>query len=649
MADHNFHPKYRPDIDGLRAVAVVSVVAFHAFPGRLRGGFIGVDVFFVISGYLISSILFRSFDRGEFGFAEFYAHRIRRIFPSLLMVLAATAAFSWTCLFPDEIETLSRHLVASAGFFENFVLFREAGYFNPASELKPLNHLWSLSVEEQFYLAYPLAMWGAWRCRFGLVPVLIVFLGLSFLLNVMEVSEAPVAAFFLPHTRLWELLSGGLLAYVTLYRKPALSEKSRNLLSTFGVFLLALSTLVLNRDDPFPGWLALLPVTGAALIIHAGVDAWLNRNILASRALVFVGLISYPLYLWHWPLLSFARIIYAETPPVTIRLVLVAASFPLAWTTYRLVERPLRFGQHAALKTWTLLGLMLAIGFYGLGMVQIQNVAGGPDMVAGATTDFNHRRFFEYLHAKFFECGPGELRESAVIVYNDVRRCAQSRDGDHRTVAIVGDSHAEHLFVGVAEALKDSENVVYYQYPCQPFYEQRDEPGCRAMTDAIDYIASDPMINSVVIAIHSGRFRGTEATEAESALAFERGLETTLLRLSGKSRVYLAIDVPGFSFDATGCVARRISFGLSKPERCSMPRAEYEESSRAYRKAVSDVASRFPSVKVLDLAKYLCDDAVCSMRKDGILMYRDATHLSIEGSRYIGREIAAAMAEQGPW
>ncbi len=161
--EHNARPAYRPDIDGLRAVAILSVVTYHAFPTKLRGGFVGVDMFFVISGFLISTIIFRSLQRGDFSFTEFYAHRIKRIFPALILVLAACYTFGWFALLPDEYKQLGKHMAAGAGFVQNFVIWKEAGYFDTTSELKPLMHLWSLAIEEQFYLLYPVLIWGAWR------------------------------------------------------------------------------------------------------------------------------------------------------------------------------------------------------------------------------------------------------------------------------------------------------------------------------------------------------------------------------------------------------------------------------------------------------------------------------------------------------
>lgn len=382
------HPKYRPDIDGLRAAAVLAVVAFHAFPNWLRGGFIGVDVFFVISGYLISTIIFESLDKSAFSFSEFYSRRIRRIFPALLLVLIACFVFGWFVLLADEYKQLGKHIAAGAGFISNFILWNEAGYFDNSAETKPLLHLWSLGIEEQFYIVWPLFLWFAWKRKFNLLIITIVVAVVTFILNIKGVKQDIVATFYSPQTRFWELLSGSLLAWFTLYKKGASSNIKHkvdfwlsrivyrktqevegktlsNALSFFGLLLLVYGFLQINKELSFPGWWALVPVLGALLIITAGSKAWVNRVILSNRVAVWFGLISFPLYLWHWPILSFARIVESEAPGRSIRVAAVVLSIVLAWLTYKLVECPLRFGKHGKAKVVVLVVVMTIIGFFG--------------------------------------------------------------------------------------------------------------------------------------------------------------------------------------------------------------------------------------------------------------------------------------------
>ena len=210
---HLTHPKYRPDIDGLRAIAVLAVIGFHAFPGWIKGGFIGVDVFFVISGFLISSILFSSLETERFSFLSFYNHRIRRIFPALALVLATCLIFGWFALLPNEYMELGKQVVAGSGFAANILFWRQSGYFDVATELKPLLHLWSLGVEEQFYIVWPVLLWLAWKKRFNLLSITVLIAVASLIYGFAAAINNTVAAFYSPASRTWELLLGALLAY----------------------------------------------------------------------------------------------------------------------------------------------------------------------------------------------------------------------------------------------------------------------------------------------------------------------------------------------------------------------------------------------------------------------------------------------------
>ncbi len=355
-----YHPSYRPDIDGLRAVAILPVILFHLYPACAPGGFVGVDVFFVISGYLISLIIFRSLERGTFSFSEFYAKRVRRIFPALIVVLSACYTLGWLLLLPDEFRLLGKHLAAGAGFVQNIILQREAGYFDVDSEMKPLLHLWSLAIEEQFYMAFPLMVWLLWRRPPNLILGLILTLMASFVLAEQGVRSDPVKAFYLPHHRFWEMISGALLALSQSSRlSPVFNRASpleefkscqalttlRSCASLLGFLLIAACVAGYHAKVPWPGALALVPVLGAVLLIAAGPAGWVNRNLLAARPMVWIGLISYPLYLWHWPLLVFLRIIEdGAVPSIASRLVVLMATFALAVLTYWLIEKPLRFG-----------------------------------------------------------------------------------------------------------------------------------------------------------------------------------------------------------------------------------------------------------------------------------------------------------------
>ena len=369
---------------------MLSVVAFHAFPGWMKGGFIGVDVFFVISGFLISTIIFENLDRGTFSFAEFYARRIRRIFPALVFVLLSSLIFGWLALIPDELNQLGKHIAAGAGFVSNFVLWSEAGYFDNSAETKPLLHLWSLGIEEQFYIIWPFVLWLAWKKNFNLLTLTILVYILSFYLNLKGVKKDATATFYSPQTRFWELLSGSILAWFSLYKKDAFANSKlridgwlvkvvcretveadrkilSNVISFVGSLLLMYGFCRITKDVSFPGKWAVIPVLGAILIILAGPKAWINRKILSNKVAIWFGLISFPLYLWHWPILSFARIIRNEVPSLSIRIAAIVLSIALAWVTVNFFEKAFRFGDSKIrLKLLALCGTILALGSTGI-------------------------------------------------------------------------------------------------------------------------------------------------------------------------------------------------------------------------------------------------------------------------------------------
>jgi peptidoglycan/LPS O-acetylase OafA/YrhL len=353
LQSNNVSPEYRADIDGLRAVAVVLVVAFHAFPTVVTGGFVGVDVFFVISGYLITGLILSDLRASKFSFARFYARRARRILPALAVVLAAVLVLGWRRLLPAPYQSLGLHAFASTLFFPNLMSWSEVGYFDVAADKKPLLHLWSLGVEEQFYLVWPAVLLIlSWRWRWLTVGLSVIVAG-SFIYSFYATGHQPAAAFYSPLSRLWELGVGGILASTNW------QVKNRSFLSVLGVILIVGSAIALQKTSPFPGALALFPVAGAALVIISG------SPLLGHKWPVSIGLISYPLYLWHWPLLSFAAM--AGPTSWLVRAAIVAASFILAVLTAVLIERPVRFGRLRPLSVSGSLAAMTAIaGFAAL-------------------------------------------------------------------------------------------------------------------------------------------------------------------------------------------------------------------------------------------------------------------------------------------
>ena len=366
------HPNYRPDIDGLRAIAVLSVVTFHAFPTFLKGGFVGVDIFFVISGYLISSIIIKSAKNSTFSFIDFYLRRIKRIFPALITVLVFSFFIGWLLLFQDELSSLGKHIRAGASFISNFVLWNESGYFDSESHAKPLLHLWSLGIEEQFYIFWPLILWFFWRTKIKMSVGISVFFLISLGLNFNNFQINPVANFYSPQTRFWELLAGALLANYQINNLDRNSDNSgkddlifKNFVAITGLLLLVSSLILISEENSFPGYWALLPVLGAVFLIFSGPNTFVSKKILSHKFLVWIGLISYPLYLWHWPLFSFAWIVNGGELSRNILFVLIVISILCAWLTYKLVERPIRFKTRSRFTGAILVLAMILIGSVG--------------------------------------------------------------------------------------------------------------------------------------------------------------------------------------------------------------------------------------------------------------------------------------------
>lgn len=357
---------YRPDIDGLRAVAVLGVVIYHAFPSIIPGGFIGVDIFFVISGYLISGILYKGHREGNFSFKDFYSRRIRRLFPALLTMLVCMLAYGWLVLLPDEFEQLAQDVVAGTLFIQNFVFWQESGYFDTAANLKPLLHLWSLAVEEQFYIFFPPLLLLIWKRKWPLAAIMGILLIISMLGNLYASMRYGAADFFLTPYRAWEFLGGSLLAWWH-YDKNHEEDvpTSREAHSLGGALLLLLGMIIIHKGDAYPGWRALLPVVGTLMLMEGGRGAWVNRKLLSNPVVVWVGLISYPLYLFHWPALSFVHIVKGNQAGTILIWEALGVSLLAAVLTYYLVERNIRYNKSKKI-TLVLMASFLLIGICGV-------------------------------------------------------------------------------------------------------------------------------------------------------------------------------------------------------------------------------------------------------------------------------------------
>jgi peptidoglycan/LPS O-acetylase OafA/YrhL len=643
---------HRRDIDGLRALAIVPVVLGHARVPGFAGGFVGVDVFFVVSGFLITALIAHELQAGSFSLSGFYLRRARRILPALIAVLAATLFVGCFMLTPGELRDVGRLVLASSLFLSNVALWQQSGYFDAALELKPLLMTWSLGIEEQFYLFWPLALgamirWRASPLRWtGAVAVI------SFGLATWACNSHPSAAFFLLPTRAWELLGGSALA---LAHRPSVRPESsnvqtRHLMSWLGLALVAVSMATLDRHSSVPGWAALAPCAGTVLLLHAGPHAWPNRFILASKPAVFIGLISYSLYLWHWPLLTFARVYTGpdELRPTQVA-ALVASAMVLAYASWRWIETPWRLGASrsrgsslrryaALLATSTLLGTFTYAG------------SGFPSRVQ---------------------------HEYAAVPVNDPPIFPSSTPLRPARVGLWGDSQALALTPGLASwAARRNEAIFLKTHnSCPPVdgidivFDGRTFAFCREFNRAAlaDY-AANANIHVVVLAARWAWYAQTRdfvfdrhtaqlisranapLAPAESQAAMLEGLTRTVnaLQAAGK-RVVLLDQVPELGFDPAACLTRRELFsGWIEWPPCSVSAQtaalRMEPSSRVLRDVARATGSQY-----VGTTGAFCDAGRCEALRNQALRYSDDNHVSPEGAdvlaQLIGPRLAAVVGD----
>lgn len=643
---------YRADVDGLRAIAVLAVLGFHAFPAVVPGGFVGVDIFFVISGFLITGIILDAAAAGTFSLAGFFARRIRRIFPALALVLAACLVAGWYLLFEDQFMALGKHVAAGAGFVSNFVLWREAGYFDASAETKPLLHLWSLGIEEQFYLAWPLLVVAMWR-RVDILVVAAFVWAVSLAFNLVSIRTDLVGTFYSPATRAWELMSGSMLACLARPGGPGLAHAvaagfgrllarpgARAVMSVAGAAAVAGASFLLDGSRHYPGAWAIVPVAGAALMIAAGADAPINRLVLAARPMVWVGLISYPLYLWHWPLLAFARILESGEPPAWLRAVAIAGAGVLAWLTYRFVEMPIRFGRGrrgVVPGLSVVMAVLLAAGW------QTYRLDGWPSRPINLSDRGHFVKYYEGI--KKFEM-PAAYREECDFMdwtnerTRDAIAPSCTQPGTDRTVLLWGDSFAQALSAGIRSSLPAGTRLAQVATShCQPSVEANDfgvpDGRCRRANEfALAALAS--LRPALVIVAQRADHEATDWT------TFARRV-----RAAGAGRVILVGPSPQWLPSLPAVVVRH-----------HWPRPPARVSEGLDRRLLDldrELQAQYGSSTELDyvsLVARLCQADGCTAIVPGTdppeLITFDMGHLTPRGSRFVaGLALGALLAAPG--
>lgn len=417
---------YRADIDGLRGISVLAVIAFHAFPDLVPGGFIGVDVFFVISGFLISGIIFDEMRSDAFSLRSFYARRIRRIFPALVLVLTVTALVGWWILLPQDMLRLGKQLLSSAAFVANFYFWFQSGYFSPDTHSFPLLHLWSLGVEEQFYIVWPLVLLLLRRRPDRIFAAILVIAALSFLLNILTIDHHE-ANFYSPLTRAWELMLGAAVAWLVRHYPSVVTARQTEPLRILGLLAILSAAFMFNSQMRYPGWLALVPTIGSALLVASPGKGGVTSYLTATGPIVATGRISYPLYLWHWPLLVLAEAFKFVTLTVLERGLVVAVSFILAGLTYEWVEKPIRFGPAGRAKIASLGAGMISVAVAGVAIINARGfetrfppeIRALADVPAISREQRQHECFLDLKQETTFADSCVEAKRPLVLTWGD--------------------------------------------------------------------------------------------------------------------------------------------------------------------------------------------------------------------------------------
>ncbi len=615
----------------MRAIAVMSVVIYHAIPFAAPGGFVGVDIFFVISGFLISSIIISDLRNVRFSIANFYDRRIRRIFPALIIILLTTIAIGWFFLYDIEFFRLGKHVVSSALFFENFTLLGESGYFDADSKSKLLLHLWSLAIEEQFYIFWPLFMYVAYHGHIRFSYVFIIMGLTSFCAGLYYVFNDPAAAYYSPLGRFWELMIGAGLARLDLKNVDYFHGK-RRVASLIGLILIIFSILYLSEDIRFPGYWALFPTLGTALLIATGPNGWANQKILSNRYLVWIGLISYPLYLWHWPLLSYAYVFFGGAlgwKHIALRLSLVFVSIGLSFLTFRIVEIPFRMKGGTPVKLSILAASMLVVLAIGA-VIAVHEL---PPRLHLATSvkrdewDFlkTTRKYFDSNGNGVYEFHPERGRLTVFIGDSQLAQYAEY------VAKRVDSADVNGAIFAIGGGCIPIENVVAKDVTrkgCHDVLAQGFDLAHRANVTSVViggawnwyFLTSDySIVNGPSLSTNEGK-----------ALALTQlAQEIRLLSSEGK-RVFLLLGNPDSSnFSPTNFRARLYGYGVNGFEKNMM--SDVRDEVFQLRKKLLEFAVR-EGVAVIDPFPALhCNEHQCrSTDADGLPIFKDESHFNPE-------------------
>jgi len=649
--------KYRAEIDGLRALAVLPVILFHAGFEWFSGGFVGVDVFFVISGYLITTIIISEMAEGKFSIVNFYERRARRILPALFFVLVACLPFAWLWLSPNDLKDFGQSLVAVSTFSSNILFWWESGYFDTAAELKPLLHTWSLAVEEQYYILFPIFLMLTWRLgiKWVLVLLSVVFL-LSLGVAQWGAYNKPSATFFLLLTRGWELLVGVFAAFYLKYSTHIKSHIVNQALSLLGFGMIAYSIIAFDETTPFPSLYALLPTIGTGLLILCAVPKTFVHKLLSLKFIVGIGLISYSAYLWHQPLLAFARHrTFVGIPDINL-IALCLASLVLAWFSWKFVEAPFRNKKIVDRKKIFIYSSSLLIFFILIGLITHINKG------------FSER-FPAELHTYLAMGGKGvKARNYDCHLKNDEYVLTGCIFGDQTIepkYALVGDSHAGsiHQRIGQQFSELNMSFVLYAKNGCPPSLliegTYADHKNCPMFNQNVIDDLVERKIKTVILFsrfswyLEINGFKNSYGVREDknfqhyvegSSLSIENQVDEKLESMSSFIRVLkrnniqvLFVEpIPEMGWKIPYLKVKSLKYNLPMP---AIDRREYEETtSKRFIRFVEPLLHT-DRVRVIETSDLFCDENVCFGERDGNLMYYDDDHPSDSASQMIAERV----------
>lgn len=638
--------KYRPEIDGLRAIAVIPVILFHASFEYFSGGFVGVDVFFVISGYLITTIILSEKEQGTFSLVNFYDRRARRILPALFLVMFVSLPFAWFWLFPSDMKDFSQSLVAVSAFSSNILFWQETGYWGVDNELKPLLHTWSLAVEEQYYVLFPLFLMVMWKFRKRwILGSFMLFAAVSLMLSQWGAHNHPTANFFLLPTRAWELAIGASIAFYFLYKKQTvhiiLSHKLVDeILSFIGLSMIGYSVLAFNEATPFPSFYALAPTVGTGLVILFSSKDTLVGKLLGSKVPVGIGLISYSAYLWHQPLFAFSRHRSLTEPSELLFIALSLLTFLLAYMSWRYVEKPFRTkGKLSG-------NVVVMFGAIGSGLFIVIGLTGH---VTNGFDGFSSKNQLtqEAIEEKW-EVNPG-LSKTCEGSFTLSLDCRTSNDPE---ILIWGDSYAMHLVDGILASNPDAKIIQVTKSVCGPFfdiapvtpkYPVKWAEGCLEFTGEVrKWLKNNKTIKYVVVSSPFSQY-----LSSESELLFRNGKHEKVDVKSVMGEFMKTLDEleamgvtpvvfsppPANGIDLGRCLAKAEWNGLNL-DKCDFKVSDMLQTRKDVYYFLEGIQTKH---HVIRLDELICDEDICKTNFDTTWIFRDKGHLSHEGSAELGK------------